>query len=116
MNKKKMAVIMATVSLFVVAAMNADGRTQYKKVVDKMDAQTPAETELQAQVVANKCNACHVDGQEKKVRNDYGKLLRTALGGDDYKFDKKAWKKNKDTKAYPADMVKKLRDAINAVE
>jgi hypothetical protein len=27
-----------------------------------------------------KCNVCHVNGQEKKVRNDYGKAVGGALG------------------------------------
>lgn len=111
MNMKKMAAFAAVLVLGAVATMNADARTQYRKVIEKIESPTPAEAEVQKAIADNKCFACHVDGEKKKVRSEYGEKLQQAFG-EGYEFDKKAWKKNKETKQYPADMIKKLRDAI----
>lgn len=112
MEFKKLALIVGGVMLCLVATTNVEGRTQYKKVLEKLETPTEAEEALQKSIADNKCNACHVDGEKKKVRNEYGEKLRAALGGDDYEFDKKAWKKDKETKQYSKDVIKMLRDAI----
>lgn len=114
MELKKLATIVGGMLLCAVVAVNAEGRTQYKNVISKVENPTPVELELRASIKENKCNACHVDGEKKKVRNEYGETLRAALGGDDYTFDKKAWKKDKETKKYSDDVVKQLRDAIES--
>jgi len=96
--------------------MQAEARTQYRNVIKKMEPATPAEESLQKHVAENKCASCHVPKTKNKQRTTYGQSLHDALGGgskDDYSFDKKAWKKDKETKQYPSDLVEKLRKAIN---
>ena len=113
MELKKMATVFGGLMLCIVLAVSAEGRTQYKKVISKIESPTPAEMKVQTAVAENKCNSCHIDKEKKKVRNEYGLALHEALGGDDYKFDKKAWKKNKETKQYSDDVINALRAAIN---
>jgi hypothetical protein len=61
------------VGLLVVGllAQSALARPDYKKVVDS----ATKDTKIAPVVEELKCNFCHVDKQEKKVRNDYGQAL-----------------------------------------
>ncbi|MBN8626204.1 MAG: hypothetical protein J0M17_12025 [Planctomycetes bacterium] len=56
-----------------LAVDSADARPNFMKVF------TEAYPNVTAASTA-KCNVCHVNGQEKKVRNDYGKAVGGAIG------------------------------------
>jgi hypothetical protein len=61
---------------------SAQARPDYKKVVDA----TSKDTKLAPVVEELKCNLCHVDKEEKKVRNDYGQALaKCGLSEEKYK-------------------------------
>ncbi len=90
--------------------MSADARPQYKSAYSKKQftAETEAEKALGAAITKDSCNACHVKGEKKTVRNDMGKKLHEALGGKSYKFDKAAWADGK-----LEESIKAFRAAIN---
>ncbi|REJ64452.1 MAG: hypothetical protein DWQ31_21215 [Planctomycetota bacterium] len=114
---KRIVICGGGVMLLALVVMNAEARPQYKNVVQGLDATTPAETTIQASVVANKCNACHVNKKKKTFRNEYGEALHNALGGgdkDNYTYNKADWKKQGG--AYKPEVIQLLRDAINNVE
>ena len=72
------------VGLFLVGmwVQSAQARPDYKKVVDA----TSKDTKLAPVVEELKCNLCHVDKEEKKVRNDYGQALtKCGLSEEKYK-------------------------------
>ncbi len=72
------------VSVFVVGlfAQTATARPPYKKV---LDAETK-DTKIAACVETLKCNFCHVDKEEKKVRNTYGQaLVKCGLTEENFK-------------------------------
>jgi len=96
------------VSAFVVAcfAQSAQARPGYKPILDAEVKGTKIE------VVAGelKCNFCHVDKEEKKVRNTYGMAL-TKCGLTATKFDEL-----KGDKAKLADHVKEAMKKAEAVK
>ncbi len=70
--------------LFVVGlfVQSAQARPDYKKVADS----TSKDTKLAPVVEELKCNLCHVDKEEKKVRNDYGQaLVKCGLSEEKFK-------------------------------
>jgi hypothetical protein len=72
------------VGLFLVGMLvqSAHARPDYKKVADT----TSKDTKLAPVVEELKCNLCHVDKEEKKVRNDYGQaLVKCGLSEEKYK-------------------------------
>jgi hypothetical protein len=75
---------LSLVGLLVVGllAQSALARPDYKKVVDS----ATKETKLAPVVEELKCNLCHVDKQEKKIRNDYGQaLVKCGLSEEKFK-------------------------------
>jgi hypothetical protein len=72
------------VALFVVGLLvqSAMARPDYKKVLDTVSK----DTKVASVVEELKCNVCHVDKEEKKVRNDYGQaLIKCGLTEEKYK-------------------------------
>jgi hypothetical protein len=72
------------VGLFVIGlfVQSAQARPDYKKVADS----TSKDTKLAPVVEELKCNLCHVDKEEKKVRNDYGQaLVKCGLSEEKFK-------------------------------
>ena len=72
------------VGLFVVGLLvqSAQARPDYKKVADA----TSKDTKIAPVVEELKCNLCHVDKEEKKVRNDYGQaLVKCGLSEEKFK-------------------------------
>lgn len=72
------------VALFVVGLLvqSAMARPDYKKVLDTVSKDTKVATVVEEL----KCNICHVDKEEKKVRNDYGQaLIKCGLTEEKYK-------------------------------
>lgn len=72
------------VALFVVGLLvqSAMARPDYKKVLDTVSK----DTKVAPVVEELKCNVCHVDKEEKKVRNDYGQaLIKCGLTEEKYK-------------------------------
>lgn len=108
--KKIVTIALSSSLVLALLVVNAEGRSPYKTIVDKMDAGTAAEKEAQSLVKANKCNACHVKGEKKKVLGDYGMKLKEALGKD-FKYDKALWKKQDGQ--YSGEAVKLLLEAVN---
>lgn len=45
---------------------------------------TDSEKALASAVATAKCNLCHVDGENKKVRNEYGQALSELLDKENY--------------------------------
>ncbi|MCA9265022.1 MAG: hypothetical protein KDA60_14280 [Planctomycetales bacterium] len=100
-------------TLGLVAATKSEARPQYKAVIDTLETKTDAEKEVQMKVKEEKCVYCH-DKKDKKIRNEYGLKLHTALGKGDpekYEYDKALWKKE-DGK-YSDKAIELLRTAIN---
>jgi len=62
-------------------ASQAQALPAFKKAFEQKYVQsgTPA---VKAMAKAEGCNICHVKGQEKTTRNDYGKALGKFLGGE----------------------------------
>ncbi|MGC3966305.1 MAG: hypothetical protein QM775_02715 [Pirellulales bacterium] len=56
-----------------LAVGSADARPNFTKVFTETYPNVTA-------AATAKCNICHVNGQEKKVRNDYGKAVGAAIG------------------------------------
>jgi hypothetical protein len=72
------------VGLFLVGMLvqSAQARPDYKKVLDAASK----DTKIAPVVEELKCNVCHVDKEEKKVRNDYGQaLVKCGLSEEKYK-------------------------------
>ena len=70
--------------LFVVGLLvqSAQARPDYKKVADAASK----DTKIASVVEELKCNLCHVDKEEKKVRNDYGQaLVKCGLSEEKFK-------------------------------
>lgn len=68
---RKFGLPLAGVFVVGLLVQSVLARPDYKKVVDS----TTKQTKIAPVVEELKCNFCHVDKQEKKVRNDYGQAL-----------------------------------------
>ena len=94
------------VALFVVGLLvqSAMARPDYKKVLDTVSK----DTKVASVVEELKCNVCHVDKEEKKVRNDYGQaLIKCGLTEEKYK-------ELKADKEKLADFVKEIMKKVEA--
>jgi len=71
--KKFVLTLVCGAAVLALALDSADARPPFTKVF------TETYPDVTAAATA-KCNICHVNGQEKKVRNDYGKAVGGAIG------------------------------------
>ena len=95
MKKKMLTVMLIGFGCASWGAFDALARTQYRSVMDKMEAKTEAEKSVQKQLKAERCNLCH-DKKNRKIVLGYGKSFHKALGQGDaskYKYDRTLWKR-----------------------
>jgi len=79
---KKFGLTLAGLFLVGMLVQSAQARPDYKKVSDAASK----DTKIAPVVEELKCNLCHVDKEEKKVRNDYGQaLVKCGLSEEKYK-------------------------------
>ena len=96
---------LAFATIIMAPTREAEARPNYKKAFDGLYGKSLKKTD---------CNVCH-EGKDKKDRNDYGKAVGEALGGESKVSDAKKVKKaieeasgkeNKDGKKY-GELIKK---------
>ncbi len=102
MKKLSLLSFIALSSVALVMALNpgtAQSRPQYAKEFAKMyvkaDSTDPAEQAFAAAVKGAKCSVCHQPGDDRKLRNRYGKALAEVIKPKDVP---EGWKGEKDNK------------------
>jgi cytochrome c553 len=66
----------------IVGSQDALALTQFKKPFAEKYAKNHKSKEFQDAVKKATCNACHVKGVNKKIRNEYGKVLSKLIEGN----------------------------------
>lgn len=105
---KKFVCGLAVVLLTANTMTPALAVSKLKKAFAAQYAGEKASEELKELVKDAGCYACHVKGEKKKVRNDYGKALEKAFEKNE--FPLKDWEKDQDKYA------DKLKDIFKKVE
>lgn len=68
--------IVAAGLMVAITAQDSQARPKYFTTFKE------AYPKLEEQANEKKCNVCHIGATDKKTRNDYGKALQKAMGGD----------------------------------
>lgn len=83
----------------IVCTHDAMALPQFKKPFSEKYAKNHKSKEFQQAVKKASCNACHVKGVDKKIQNEYGKVLNKLIEGNAKKYlaDEKAKGKEQET-------------------
>ena len=110
---KKLTVWLALAGLALVIHASAAHavltfRKEFEARYNVKEPQTDAEKALAEKVKVVKCFVCHVDGEEKEVKNAYGLELGKLLDKDNYGLERR--------KAEPEKVSQEIQEALEKVE
>ena len=95
---------------FALVAPNAQAIAPFKKAFQEKYVDKSDNEQLEEKFKKAGCNTCHVKGEKKEVRNDYGKELSKLIEGDANARIKEAGEAGKDARTAETEKILKELD------